>query len=150
MLQNRPLVGVGVLVTKGNNILFGYRTASHGAQCWSPPGGHLELGETIEACAKRELLEETGLRATEIEIVGVTDDFFHPENKHYVTIMTRAYIIDDEPRIMEPEKISAWQWFDWHELPKDLFLPLINFIKLGMSPFDAFLQSGNYKKEMQK
>ena len=60
-------VGVGVLVRDGaGDVLLGLRRGSHGAATWGLPGGHLEPGETIAACAARETLEETGLA-----IVGI-------------------------------------------------------------------------------
>ena len=38
---------------------------------WGLPGGVLELGEDIQTCARRELLEETGLTAANLSLVGV-------------------------------------------------------------------------------
>ncbi|WP_134596929.1 NUDIX domain-containing protein, partial [Pseudomonas aeruginosa] len=39
-----PQVGVGVLILRDGKVLLGRRKGSHGAGCWSAPGGHLELG----------------------------------------------------------------------------------------------------------
>ena len=61
-------VGVGVLVVRDGLVLLGRRLGAHGAGTWAAPGGRLEFGEQIEACAQRELAEETGLVARQIEL----------------------------------------------------------------------------------
>ena len=61
-----PQVGVGVLILRDGKVLLGRRKGSHGAGCWSAPGGHLEFGEAVEDCALREALEETGLALSEL------------------------------------------------------------------------------------
>lgn len=38
---------------------------------WSYPGGRVEVGETVEAAARREVWEESGLRVGEMELLGV-------------------------------------------------------------------------------
>ncbi|MGL4775402.1 MAG: nucleotide triphosphate diphosphatase NUDT15, partial [Aeromonas veronii] len=56
-----PRVGVGVILTNAQGqVLLGKRKGSH-APYWSIPGGHLELGESFESAAIREVAEETGL-----------------------------------------------------------------------------------------
>jgi 8-oxo-dGTP diphosphatase len=59
--ENRPYIGVAVIVVREGRVLLGKRKNAHGAGTWQFPGGHLEYGESIESCARRELFEETGL-----------------------------------------------------------------------------------------
>jgi len=122
-------VGVGVIVNRGDRILLGKRKGSHGAGTWALPGGHLEFGETIEACAEREDLEETGLTIEGFRHVAFTNDVFKAEMKHYVTLFVAAYCQTGEPAVQEPKKCSEWAWFKWSELPTPLFLPLQNLIE---------------------
>src|SRR5437763_1133145 len=113
----RPIVGVGVLIFRDGNVLLGLRRGSHGAGTWSPPGGHLEYGEDPAACVIREALEETGLRLRSVEFLGITNDVFELERRHYVTLFYRADQATGEPETREPEKCEAWQWWPWDGLP---------------------------------
>ncbi|RZQ55078.1 ADP-ribose pyrophosphatase [Pseudoalteromonas phenolica] len=122
-------VGVAVVIIRDGKILLGERIGSHGANTWATPGGHLEMGEEIEACAIRETLEETGLEVSEVSPLGFSNDVFNPLNKHYVTLYLVASGVEGEPEIMEPNKCLAWQWFGLDELPEPLFLSLENFLK---------------------
>ncbi|TMP80728.1 ADP-ribose pyrophosphatase [Pseudoalteromonas phenolica] len=122
-------VGVAVVIIRDGKILLGERIGSHGANTWATPGGHLEMGEEIEACAIRETLEETGLEVSDVSPLGFSNDVFNPLNKHYVTLYVVANGVEGEPEIMEPNKCLAWQWFGLDELPEPLFLSLENFLK---------------------
>src|SRR5258708_30691144 len=61
-LSPRPLVGVGVLIVRDRQVLLGKRRHAHDEGDWSPPGGHLDFGETPEECAVRGAHDENGLR----------------------------------------------------------------------------------------
>ncbi len=121
-------VGVGVILIRDNKMLLGERMGSHGANTWSPPGGHLEFGENIETCAIRETLEETGLIINNVERLTFTNDFFEQEAKHYVTLFMTATEITGEAKVTEPDKCKQWQWFELNALPQPLFLPLKNLL----------------------
>jgi 8-oxo-dGTP diphosphatase len=49
----------GICVQDGKILLINHAGMNESGEFWSPPGGGLEFGETIENCLKREFLEET-------------------------------------------------------------------------------------------
>lgn len=134
-MGKEPRVGVGVFVVKEGKILLGQRINSHGSGTWSIPGGHLEFFEDFETCAKREVLEETGLRIKDVSFVAVTNDLFAKEEKHYITIFLKSKYVSGVPLVLEPDKCLKWEWVDFDDLPSPLFIPLKNFVEAGFSPF---------------
>jgi 8-oxo-dGTP diphosphatase len=132
--QHQVGVGVGVLVVSQGLLLLGKRKGSHGAGCWAAPGGGLEFGESLEACAQRELLEETGLRASSIELGPYSSDVFVAEQRHYLTVFVVARGITGTPQNLEPHKCEGWAWFNWGELPTPLFAPLQTLLLIGWRP----------------
>lgn len=128
--ENRPKVGVGVIIIRDSKVLLGKRKHAHGEGTWSFAGGHLEFGESILECAQREALEETGLKIMDVRTGPYTNDIFKDEGKHYITLFVTCTAVG-EPRVMEPEKCEKWQWFDWDELPENLFVPVENLVKSG-------------------
>ena len=65
----RPMLTADVMVVRsGNEVLLVRRGGEPFKGCWALPGGFMEMDETIEHCAVRELEEETGLRFTEQEL----------------------------------------------------------------------------------
>ena len=127
-------VGVGVLVIRDGLLLLGRRRGSHGAGTWAAPGGQLEFGEQIEACARRELAEETGLVARSIELGPYTNDVFEAEARHFVTVFVTARGALGAPRNLEPGKCDGWAWFAWDEMPVPLFQPLQSLRAIGWRP----------------
>lgn len=116
----QPRVGIAAVVVKNHKILLGKRKGAHGAGEWACPGGHLEWGETPEACACRELLEETGLKAKHL-IPGPWANNIFAKDKHYVTLFIYITQFEGQERVMEPLKCEGWKWFEWHNLPQPLF-----------------------------
>lgn len=127
--NKRPHIGVGVLVWNGDRLLLGKRISAHSENSWQFPGGHLEFGETVVDCARREVEEEAGITICNIIPGGFTNDVFVDAEKHYVTLFVSSEYESGEPRVMEPEKCEQWQWFRWDQLPEPLFLPIRNFLK---------------------
>ena len=128
MEKERPKVGIGVIVRKGDMILIGERLDGHGKNTYMIPGGHLEFGESFEETAKREVKEETGLEHIEVKgIISIGNDIAY--DKHYVSIGVLAEYIDGEPYNAEPEKAQNWYWCDPHNIPEPFFLPSKKVVK---------------------
>jgi 8-oxo-dGTP diphosphatase len=135
--QQRPAVGVSTILVRGDTVLLGRRLSSHGAGAWQFPGGHLEFGESIEACARREVLEETSLTVASVRLGPYTNDIFVTEGRHYITLFVIATDTGGDAVVREPEKCAAWAWFRWVDLPAPLFLPIENLLYLGFSPLSG-------------
>ena len=70
---DRPYVGVGVIVFRDQEVLLVKRNKEPNKGQWSIPGGKQIIGETIAEAAKRELLEETGVKVDQLLLVDVVD-----------------------------------------------------------------------------
>ncbi|MBI5635709.1 NUDIX domain-containing protein [Candidatus Micrarchaeota archaeon] len=133
-MESFPKVGVGVIVAKGGMVLAGMRKNSHGQGTWAFPGGRLEEGETVFECAKREAMEEAGVKINNLRNAAFTEDVFE-DGKKYVTLFVLSDLESGEPKNLEPEKCGGWQWFNWSEIPQPRFLPLRHLFEQEFNPF---------------
>ncbi len=134
-MENRPIVGMGIIIIKDGKVLLHQRKCAHGEGTWCPPGGHLELNEELETCARREVMEEAGIKIKNIRVGTFTNDIFKSEGRHSLTVFLIAEYGSGEVRIMEPDKCERWGWFEWDKLPRPLFIPIENLLKQGYNPF---------------
>jgi len=111
-------------VQKEGKVLLGQRKGSHAVGCWGFPGGHLEFGESVEECAARELLEETGLRPQSLRLGPWVENIMENGEKHYITVFVYVDGFTGEPTLLEPDKCEGWGWFTWNSLPEPLFSPI--------------------------
>lgn len=108
MSLNIPRIGIAVLIKNDQGqILLGRRRHAHGKATWAPPGGHLDFGETPEDGAKREALEETGIVLQRVRFLGITNDFFETEQKHYLSLFMEGKT-SAAPQNLEPHKCEGW------------------------------------------
>jgi 8-oxo-dGTP diphosphatase len=132
-----PQVGVGVIIVRDGKVLLGLRRGSHGAGAWALPGGHLEWGESVESCARREVKEETGLHLGVVSQGPYTNDVMAAEGKHYVTCFVESTALAGEAQVLEPAKCERWAWFAWSAMPEKLFQPLKTLARSGYVPKNA-------------
>lgn len=130
-----PRVGVSCIIYKNEKILLGQRKGSHGEGYWATPGGHLEFGESIEDCAIRELLEETGLTPLSLRLGPWVENLMENGLKHYITLFVFIDSFEGEPTLLEPDKCMGWEWFSCHSLPEPLFPSITSLISKDPSLF---------------
>lgn len=133
-MSEQPRVGIGVIIRREGKILMGLRKGNHAQGTWCYPGGHLEYGESWQDCARREVAEECGLQVTPAVLGTVTNDIF-PDGRHYITLIMVADYISGEAQVLEPDKMTDWQWVDWQQAPEPLMLPILNARAQGFNPF---------------
>lgn len=111
--------GATVVILKDNKILLNLRSDTN---TWGIPGGALELGETLEETAARELKEETNLEADSFTLLNVfsgKDFYFKYPNGDELYSVVALYLADGitgEMRITDKESYEL-KYFDKNELP---------------------------------
>jgi 8-oxo-dGTP pyrophosphatase MutT (NUDIX family) len=138
LVGHRPLlmVGTATLIVDSANHLLMMKRSDDGR--WGLPGGGLELSETLEAAARREVSEETGLELGEISLFGVFSgpEFFHryPNGDEIYGVMIVYLARDWRGEISLNDEHTQWNWFPALEFPSDLhplIIPVIEKFKLG-------------------
>jgi 8-oxo-dGTP diphosphatase len=130
--------GFGVMLLKNNRVLLGKRhddaekadSALRGEGTWTMPGGKFEYGEEFEEGGKREVKEETGIILKDVKVVCVNND--KNEFAHFITVGLISDDFEGEARVMEPDEITEWRWFDLDNLPTPLYFPsekILNYYK---------------------
>ncbi|MGC8936042.1 MAG: NUDIX hydrolase [Candidatus Methanomethylicaceae archaeon] len=115
---DRPLVGVGVILIRNQQILLVRRGHEPNKDMWSIPGGLIKLGETAECAAVREVKEETGLDVSLRGVAGVFNVIIRDSDSkikyHYVII---DYFGEIKGGTLRPgSDVTDVKWFDFHEL----------------------------------
>jgi 8-oxo-dGTP diphosphatase len=136
-----PMVGVGVMILKKGKVLLGKRhddpekadSELHGEGTWTMPGGKLDFGEKLVDVVEREVFEETGVKIDKkkLTLISVTDDIL--EDVHFVTIGYLCKNFPGEPKVMEPDEITKWEWFDPKKLPSKIFPPSQKILDVYLS-----------------
>ena len=103
LYPDQPIIGVGGIVFKGDEVLLVRRGKEPALGEWSLPGGAVEVGETLEEALHRELQEETGI---EVEILGLSAflERIFPDaagriSYHYVLLDFLCCYLGGEPRV---------------------------------------------------
>jgi len=128
-----PRIGVGIILIRGNKILLGQRKGPRSPGFYGLPGGFLEKNESFEDGAKREIVEETGLKDVSLYpiflISGISDSI------QFVDIVFYGIHKNGEPTVRETNRVEKWEWFSISELPSPLYKPTILALKSFIANF---------------
>ena len=115
---HNPLPSVGMLVVKDGKCLLIKRGKAPGKGAWAPPSGFVEVGETLEEAAARELKEETGIIAHATELIGA----YCEPNDVYGYVITIVYLCEiDGGELIAGDDAEDAGFFDLNEIPKMFF-----------------------------
>lgn len=106
-----PEVATGVLIYNGKKEIF-LATGEKFGRLWTVPGGHLEFGESLAECAKREVEEETGYEIVNLQFALVQESIFEDDRpeKHYIFVNYFAALSGGEFRL-EGSEFDKSGWF---------------------------------------
>ncbi len=103
---------VGALVIRAEAVLLVKRGKAPSNGKWAIPGGSVELGETLQQAAEREIFEETGIRIRAAEPL-YTFDFIEHDNRggirfHYVIVDLEAEYLSGKPKPGDDADQATW------------------------------------------
>ena len=107
-----PLATVGALIFNSNNEVLMIRTHKWSGK-WGIPGGKIKRNEPSLAALRREIMEETGLKITEIQFVIVQDCIGSKEfyrDAHFVLLNYTCRCVAKNPRVILNEEAQEFQW----------------------------------------
>jgi 8-oxo-dGTP diphosphatase len=136
--ENKKMgIGVGVMILKNDKVLLGKRnddadkadSALQGQGTWTMPGGKIDFHETFEQAASREVEEETSVKIDQnkLKLISITNDMV--PNAHFATMGFLCEEFEGDVKVMEPDEITEWKWFDLDNLPEKIFFPSAKILK---------------------
>ncbi|WP_329201395.1 NUDIX hydrolase [Streptomyces sp. NBC_01435] len=120
-----------IVLDANRNILLLQRADTGG---WGLPGGFMELGETLEETARREVMEEVGLELGELTLMGVfsgADQYFQYPNGDEVFNVTTVYTATARHSRMrlDPDEATTARFVPVEEIPVDLIAPEVPILE---------------------
>jgi ADP-ribose pyrophosphatase YjhB (NUDIX family) len=111
-----PIVGAAAIVLRDDQVLLVQRGREPAKGLWGLPGGMLELGETIAAGVRREVLEECGIEVAVGPLAGVFEPMQRDETGrlryHYVVLDYLATYVSGELRAADDADDARWVELD--------------------------------------
>ncbi|KPK84564.1 MAG: hypothetical protein AMS27_09530 [Bacteroides sp. SM23_62_1] len=121
----RPAVTVDCLITRifegQKQCLLIRRKRDPFRYQWALPGGFVNINEKLIDAARRELLEETGLKITHLEQFHTFDEPGRDPRGRTISVVYTGYIDNAHSEVRASSDASEAKWFYLHELPELAF-----------------------------
>lgn len=126
-ITEKPGISAAIIVQDGR-VLMVRRAVKEGELMWQFPAGAIEDGESAEAAAVRETLEETGLTVEAIKLLG---DRVHPKTGRLMSY-TACEVLEGTAHVADDEELDAVAWVAHPEIPEyvpyGLFEPVQEYL----------------------
>ena len=101
-----------LLIERGNEPFRGH---------WALPGGFMQMNETLEECAMRELKEETNVEVSSLRQVGCFSDVDRDPRERVVTVAFYVFVDNRELQVRAGDDAAMARWYPLDCLPKLAF-----------------------------
>ena len=114
----RPMLTADCIVVRDSELLLIRRGNEPFRGCWALPGGFMEMDETIEHCAVRELQEETGIVVSEkqLTLVGIYSALGRDPRGRTVTV-AYAVRVPEDTHALAGDDAADLRWWPIDQLP---------------------------------
>ena len=146
-----PRPAASAAIFRGDTVLIVERGKGALPGTWSLPGGHIEPGEGIPHCLRREFLEETGLEVTVGQFLGIAEADFVDDHGHrhieinHLFLVSAPHLTRDQPvASLEPHLSFEWlspTQFDARQLQPSPLRGLLREFNLGTAWYASSLGS---------
>src|SRR3989344_9424059 len=113
MIEKRPEVATGVLIKNDKAEVFLGKSTKYGG-LWIVPGGHLEYGETLEECVRREVKEELDIELADVHFLNIQEtirptEYQKDPEKHFIFVNFVSTMADTAAEItLDPNELSTY------------------------------------------
>lgn len=143
IVGTRPIIMAGacvILLDSDNQLLLQQRTDNG---LWGLPGGSMEPGEEMKEVAVRELFEETGLEACELEMFDVFSGqelyYQYPHGDEVFNVAV-VYICKEYGGVMkgDEEEVQDIRFFKLNEIPNEISPPDLPIIRKFLNEISSY------------
>jgi len=122
-----PQIRVGLVIIQDGRLLL-VQHRKMGRSYWLLPGGRLDFGETLEECARRELMEETNLEIKLKDFLFINESIPEDRHRHIVNLYFEAEVIGGNLKKGNEEILQEVRFFSLNEIEELILYPPIKEI----------------------